>query len=65
MNYYFIRWFALSATHRYTAFPSVRPHQSATQSYIKFSRINGKKESLTKPNHTELHQGKESETSSG
>lgn len=44
MNYCFILWFAVRATHRCTILPVVRPHQSATQFYIKFSRINEKKE---------------------
>lgn len=44
MTYYFIMWFAVRTTHRHSTFPGVRPHQSATQYYIKFSGINGKKE---------------------
>lgn len=67
MNYCFILWFAVRATHRYTTLPVVRSHQSATQFYIKFSRINEKKEENShkaKLYRTSARE-KKSETSSG
>lgn len=43
MAYYFLLCSAVWATRRYATHPGARPHLFATQCYIKFSRLDGKK----------------------
>lgn len=66
MTYYFIRWFAARTTRRCTAFPGVSLiNLQLSPALNSAGSMERKWESLTKPNPTELYQGKESETSSG
>lgn len=67
--YHLILRFAIRATHRYTTLPGGGETSSLCNSgnatLYSAGSMERIRETLTKPNNTKLHQGKESEMSSG